>query len=240
MKKLYSSFLFLSIVLALTLSASAQNKVPEQERGIGTAASFKLLYPSAGEVLTIGQSITIQWEDTVPESIAKDIWGEKEIVLLDGVSGQSYRISPEMSLRTKSFSWVVPAVPTDKAQIVMKMGTASGDTVYIVSSNVFTIAKSEEAKDSHVELKALAEAPKAGGKIQLSWSSDIQTYTTYDVMVSYDRGAHFHKAGSTSKFTYVINVPQDFSGSYTFQIVARVKDGRVFKSVISEPVKVDE
>ncbi len=84
----------------------------------------------------------------------------------------------------------------------------------------------------------MQEKVKPGEELEISWTSNLEGYSSYDVMVSYDRGAHFHKAGSTRDARYALHVDEDFTGSVIVQIVNRRADGSKVSSLLTREATV--
>ena len=105
-----------------------------------------------------------------------------------------------------------------------------------VQTGTFKIKSSY--KEPSITLNSMQEKVKPGEELEISWTSNLEGYSNYDVMVSYDRGAHFHKAGSTTDARYALHVDEDFGGSVIVQIVDRRADGSKVSSLLTREATV--
>jgi len=88
--------------------------------------SARLISPKAGEVVVPGQKVKIVWEASFPKLPVDVSWCEAEIWLsLDGGQSFSVLITPwhfDPNVRTLSFDWTVPNMPTAAALLDIRFG----------------------------------------------------------------------------------------------------------------------
>ena len=134
---------FIISVFALTLlfapqlfrSATAQGK--EDRKGGRYVAT--LISPRAGEVLTPGQVVRVEWASRLPNLDLS--WCEAEVRLsLDG--GKTFVwITGERDPREKFFYWTVPNTPTNEGVLVIHFGCLGHypETASIQTQSTFVI-----------------------------------------------------------------------------------------------------
>ncbi len=238
MKKYYLAALFMAVALVgASTPAAAQSKdsgkAPDKE---GSPASFVLTSPKNGEVLRGGQEIQITWDLTLDKEITEHPFGEMEF-FLDTAEGVHLRITPQLSLKARTFNWTVPNISTKTARLSLQCGIeGEGDRFRFFQTGTFVIQALR--RGPAIMLNAMPEAAKAGDEMEISWTANLDGYTSYDVMVSYDRGAHFHKAGTTTETRYALKVDEDFAGSITVQIVSRRTDGTKVRSLVNRDATI--
>jgi len=209
-------FVFTSNSTSNNALAQKGNKVP----------AIELISPRSGDVLVAGQTIRVEWKTLNPNKGANTDWCEQEIFLsLEGERVATRRISPQLGPHVTYFDWVVPDTPSNEAMLDIRIGCEDGfpyaETTRLQTSVVFKI-DSPLGKIESVKMASLAGAVATpGGEIRINWESSVEKVKNFDVMVSYDAGAHYSRAGRTKETSFVYNVPADFAGSVLFQIVAR-------------------
>jgi len=236
MKKYYLAALFLAVlILGASTPATAQIKGSADGGATGgdtTTSSFLLTNPHSGDVLRGGQQVQITWDLTLDKSITSDPFAEMEFFLQTN-EGVRMRITPQMSVTARTFTWTVPNINTKTAKLVLQAGTeGGGDRYTFAQSGTFYIVTLRGSNS--IFLNAMQEEVKPGEDVEISWTSNLDGYTSYDVMVSYDRGAHFHKARTTTETRFALPVDDDFARSITVQIVSRRADGSKVKSLLTK------
>ena len=193
---------------------------------------FTLITPRAGELLRGGQQIEIKWDVGLDSVILQNPYGEMELIL-DLGSGQIVRVTPQLNLNTRTFLWTVPNLNVRNARLGMKAGIeGEGDPYSLFQAGSFNI-KSVRGGPV-IELDRLPEKVGAGNQVELTWSaSNFSPGGEFDVMVSYDRGAHYQKAGTTVEPRFSLPVQDDFAGSITIQIVGRVGSVVKVRSIVT-------
>jgi hypothetical protein len=207
---------------------------PRRESPDSVAYSVRLISPAPGDVLVAGQRTTITWDALLPKIDLT--WCEQEITLsLDGGKTATMRLTPQLDPRAKSFDWLVPDAPTEKAVLILRFGCEGTfqETAYPQTQSVFTIASSSSPTPK-VSLRSLASSEVAPGEsVTIGWDSNVADVSFYEVKVSYDQGAHFHRLAKTDKTEYSWKVPSDMSGHATFKVVAHTKSGELVESSTS-------
>ena len=237
MKKYYLAALFLAVlILGASTPATAQIKGSADGGGaIGgdtTTSSFLLTNPHNGDVLRGGQQVQITWDLTLDKDITTNPFGEMEFFLQTN-EGMFMRITPQLSPLARTFTWTVPSINTKTAKLVLMAGIeGGGDRYTFAQTGTFYIVTLRTSPS--IFLNSMQEDVKPGEDVEVSWTSNLDGYTSYDVMVSYDRGAHFHKAGTTTETRFALPVDEDFAGSITVQIVSRRADGSKVKSLLTK------
>ena len=88
--------------------------------------SARLISPQAGQVVYPGQKVHIVWEALFPKLPVDPSWCEAEIWLsLDGGKSFPVLITPwhfDPNVRTLSFDWIVPNMPTAAAVLDIRFG----------------------------------------------------------------------------------------------------------------------
>jgi hypothetical protein len=221
MKKYYlapAMFLLALLLIAGASPASAQR-----------TEHYRLLTPAPGDVLRPGDQVEITWELKMDKTFTENEWAEMEFFMETG-EGVHVRITPQMRVSARSFVWTVPNVSTKTARLVLQAGLeGSGDMFRFPMEGTFTIKG--RRGDPSITLGALNREVKAGRNLDITWASNLPEGSSYDVMISYDRGAHFQKVGTTTGTRYDLPIGADFAGSITVQIVHTRGDGATIKSL---------
>ena len=226
MKKVCFSVFFVLAVLALSLPVFAQSEYTEPV--------FTLLTPSEGQVLKGGRHVTVAWDLVVDKTVLENPWAELELYLADD-HGMFARITPELGIRTRSFDWLVPAVNMQSAHLVLQFGIqGNGDLYHLSQTGTFSI-RTKAGAGIGIELPTQA---RAGEDLDIRWTSNLDSSYVFDVMISYDRGAHFFRAGTTGESRYLFPVDEDFSGSITVKIVGRGADGHRVSSLLTRDATI--
>lgn len=199
----------------------------------GGAALQKIKPPTAtmtsprnGEVFLPGDQVTIAW-DVKAGSVS---FCEQELYLLVNGGKQWVRLTRELGDDVRQFEWTVPDIPTENAMIEISLGCDRRpylpfEGVNIQSHAVFQILPARSGYQS-VEVASLEKTTvQPGEDIPVRWKSSVEDVEVFEVMVSYDRGAHFHSILETRDTSIVWTAPKDFSGTVAFSVVARKSNG---------------
>ncbi len=233
MKRFYVVAFILVGVVTMALPVAAQKLVSPPASFI--EPTFTLRSPSPGIRLNGGSRVTVEWDLRVDDAITNNNWSEMELFLVDN-NGLLLRITPQLSVTTKTFEWTVPSVNTSSAKIVAQVGIeGEGDFYNLPQTGTFTIKT--KAWSPIVFVNSLERTPTAGENMELSWiAENIDRSKGFDVMISYDRGAHFFKAGTTTDTRFSLPIDEDFSGAVTVQVIARTADGTKVASLLTPHV----
>lgn len=232
MKRFYVVAFILVGVVTMALPVAAQKLVSPPASYIEPV--FTLRSPSAGARLIAGSRVTLQWDLIVDQSIIDNNWSEMELFLADD-NGLLLRITPQLSVTTKTFEWTVPNVPTRSARLVLQVGIeGEGDFYNLPQVGTFGI---KGKIMPIITVNSLAHTPTAGEDMEISWTSElIEGSKGFDVMISYDRGAHFFKAGTTTESRFTFPIDEDFSGAVTVKVIGRTADGTKVASLLTPHV----
>ncbi|MEW6737949.1 MAG: hypothetical protein AB1489_42120 [Acidobacteriota bacterium] len=233
-------FILLAILIMGTSISTAMAQSSNQSKA---KAKVKLLSPKPGDNFTPGQKVKITWQVEILGELDLN-WCEQEIFLsLDGGKTMKYRITPELSPRVREYEWTVPNLPTDRAVIDIRFGSEFSKSRFEKSKpqkkSMFRILPSnsvvEEVKLTVSPLgKALPET-----QIELNWTSSVTNLAYYEVLLSYDQGAHFHSIANTNDESFHWMLPANFSGLVTFKVVAHKLDGTVVASITdAQPIVI--
>jgi len=220
-------FLFVFLANISVNSAHAQKGITGTT---AVAPEIELVSPHSGDLLVPGQSVRVEWRILTSDKGANLDWCEQEIFIsLDGGNTASGRISPQLDPRATSFDWVVPNTPTKEGVLDIRIGCEGGapfgETSRVQRSVVFQIRSPRRGIETVKIASAESSVVNPGGEINLNWESTVESVKTFEVMVSYDAGAHYTRAGRTKEKSFSFKVPEDYAGSLTFQVVARKPDG---------------
>lgn len=229
-------FSFVVVAIFVVLANLSADSAYAQ-RGIVPAPDIELISPRPGDVLVAGQTVRVEWRTLNADKSLNIDWCEQEIYLsVDGGSTVISRISPQLDPRATSFEWVVPNTPTKEAVLDVSMGCDGGapylETSRMQRSVVFRIESPRRGIETVKIAAAEGSVFNPGDEINLSWESSVEKVKNFDVMVSYDSGAHYSRVGRTKDTNFTFKVPDDFAGSLTFQIVARKPDGTSVRSLV--------
>ncbi|MEW6733064.1 MAG: hypothetical protein AB1489_17185 [Acidobacteriota bacterium] len=214
-----------------------------QRSGDGSEIKIRMISPRAGETLRAGQRIRIVWEAELPADLDL-IWCEQEVYLsLDGGKTISQRITPRLGPGIRFYDWTVPNTPTNSGVINIHFGSESSDATFERAhpqlQSVFKIVSSGRGRTS-VNIHPIENNEVTpDSDVQISWDSGLKDVNYFEVLVSFDRGAHFHPVGKTQDKNFAWHVPADFSGLVTFQVVAHRQNGRQVRSIVpAEPMMI--
>ncbi len=113
-----------AILLACALAAIAARPVRAAEPG-GRAPVAELDVPPC---VRAGEEIELRWS-ALPAGA-----DEMELLLsLDGGRSFHVRLSPELEGDTRSFRWLVPDLPADRARLLLRIGGEDGERVGALS-----------------------------------------------------------------------------------------------------------
>jgi hypothetical protein len=157
--------------------------------------------------------------------------------VLETDEGVNMRITPQMNVDKRSFTWTVPNINTTTARLVLQCGIeGEGEMFRFVQTGTFTIRFLRS--EAYILLNSLRGNMNPGQNLDISWTSNLKGGTSYDVMISFDRGAHFHKAGTTTDTRFSYPVDADFAGAISVQIVGTRPDGRKVQSLLTRDASV--
>lgn len=229
---LASALLVGGSVFATAPEASAQR---ERRR-----PRIRQVSPSAGETVKVGDVVTIEWEfvDGSGVILTDDQmrWCEQEIYLsLDNGRTIDRRITIRLDPAARVTQWVVPNTPTNEAMLDLHYGCEADGLPHEVRNLQkgfrFKIVPGDR-KPREISLKTFPKEVFAGENLELSWETDLDTGTQFDVQVSYDRGGEFTSVGTTGSSSFSWPVPGDYRGSLTFRVVAQTPNGETIESPI--------
>jgi len=222
------TFIFASVLFVASTAA------PQKKGGrTNEPYSARLISPRAGDVLMPGQQIRIEWESTLPR--VDLTWCEQEIYLsLDGGKSNVARITPQLDPQTGYYNWTVPNTPSDKVVFDIHFGCEGyfNETPSVQFKSVFSIASDSKAQEVTISSITPAQA-SPGDTVRIAWDSSVQNVEYFELRVSYDRGAHFQTFAKTKNTQFDWEVPADYAGHATFQVVARTLDGGQVDSIVS-------
>jgi len=215
-----------------TSSAATQKKGADGGK-TNQPYSARLISPKAGDVLVPGQQIRIEWESTLPRVDLS--WCEQEVYLsLDGGKSNVARITPQLDPQTGYYNWVVPKTPSERVVLDIHFGCEGyfNETPSVQFQSEFAIANDEKAAE--VTVKSVSpEKAAPGDTVRIAWDSSVQNVEYFELLISYDRGAHFNTFAKTKDVQFDWEVPNDFAGHATFQVVAHTFDGGQVESTVS-------
>jgi hypothetical protein len=223
------------VFLGTAVTAGAQGKTP--------GPSVNMLTPKGGENFSPGDQVNITWK--VDWATATSPAGcEQEIYLsLDGGKSVAARITPEMAPTTFSYQWTVPNMPSKKAVLVLNYGCETAQDAFEASHPQkqarFKILPAQSGYEEVVLDSAMASSSSAPSRqVNLKWHSTVSNVDSFDVLVSYDRGAHFNAIGQTSSQEFDWDIDKSLSGVLTFKVIARRTDGGQVESVTNPNLAV--
>jgi hypothetical protein len=211
---------------------------PQQKGGgrINNTYAAKLISPKAGDVLVPGQQVRIEWESTLPR--LNMTWCEQEIYLsLDGGKSNVARITPQLDPQIGYYTWTVPKTPSEKAVLDIHFGCEGyfNETASVQGQSAFVIVSDDKAQEVAINSVSPAQA-SPGDTVRVAWDSSVEEVKYFELLVSYDRGAHFQRLAKTKKLQFDWEVPDEFAGHATFLVVAHTVGGeRVDSAVSAEP-----
>lgn len=236
-KKLASILKLTYIVLTIILSIIVTNNGVLGQIGQQHVPKPKIsmLFPKTGEAFSPGQKVRIAWNIDLSPKI-KLSWCEQEIFLsIDGGKTFSYRITPELSPSLREYIWTVPNLPTDQAVLDIRFGSEFSQTRFEKSQpqkrNMFRILPSASAVQ---EVKLFIPQVKKllpGDHLDLNWFTETTDIDSFELLISYDQGAHFHSLTKTKDNHFTWTVPNDFSGTVGFKVVVQKTDGSRLESL---------
>jgi len=229
------SALFIAVAFVGVVRGSAAQKSSDKDGGSPPAVyTVRLISPAPGDVLVAGQRTTVTWEASVSKGFELT-WCEQELYLsIDGGQTAAMRISPQLDPRAHSFEWTVPNSPTDMAVLDLRFGCEGTypETAHPQTASTFIIAGG--IPKPTVSIRSLGRSEAAPGeKVTIGWDSSVDDVAFYEIKVSYDQGAHFHRLAKTDKTEYTWKVPADMAGHATFKVVAHTNGGELVESVTS-------
>jgi len=225
-------YVILIIILSITvtngiLGQTGQQPVPKPK--------ISMLFPKAGEAFSPGQKVRIAWNVDLSPKINLS-WCEQEIFLsIDGGKTFPYRITPELSPSSREYVWTIPNLPTDQAVLDIRFGSEFSQMRFEKSQpqkrKMFRILPSANIAQEVKLVIPQIEKLFPGDQLPLNWSSEIADLDNFEVLISYDQGAHFHPLTKTKDNHFTWTVPNDFSGTVGFKVVAHKTDGSTIESL---------
>jgi hypothetical protein len=198
-----------------------------------------MLTPQKGAVFHPGDTVTITWEyvDANGRPPVNTSWCEQEIFLsLDGGRTNARRLTLALDPSARSFDWVVPNTPTDRAVLDIHYGCETSTSPAEVPNkqiqSQFRILPIDK-NIGELSLNALPSSVRAGETLTLSWNSNVVDAGAYKVSVSYDRGGDFVDLATTNATAYTLTVPAQYAGSLTFRVSTTQRNGNVVESPIT-------
>jgi len=196
-----------------------------------------LLSPRAGDVLTPGDQVTIQW--SIDTSSDSDLTGCEQEIYLSTDKGKTIatRLTPEFAFSVTSYTLTVPNLPSKKAMIIMGFGCEGGtsafESQYPQRQSVFRIKKAPAGLEDVKVASARATTGSSGREVNLKWESSVGNVDHFEVQMSSDRGAHFQTVYIASGQSYTWRVPEELTGEFTFRIIAHKGDGTSIASLMA-------
>lgn len=222
------------VVCLLTLGAGAVAVAAQAaaSQSLPISATFPGI---GGNRFEPGQEVVISWklEGSEVKSFETNPWGECELLFSSDAGRTWTRITPQLSVTRRDFTWVVPDVPTRSAKLALQIGIEGEGEFYQFASKRFAIAETRGAPAVRFEGAAPGEIA-AGSELDLRWSSTVSDVVRYEVSISSDLGAHFFRVGETRGTEFSYAVPADYEGSLTVQIVAQRRAGAPIRSALDE------
>ena len=160
-----------------------------------------LLNPTAGTILHPGDQVKVEWTVLTPS--AKGACEQELMLSLDGGRSNSIRMSRMLSPNLRKILWTIPDVASQQAVIDVRYG-CNGNVVepsvdvpqYPQVQAQFTIERDPLSQPESVVVLPFATATVAPGRsVTVAWKSTVGGVDEYELMVSFDRGAHFYSAG---------------------------------------------
>lgn len=197
----------------------------------------RMTSPADGASLIPGQELSVSWEVDVPKDM--DVtWCEQEIFLVNRETGREHRLTRELGGAVRKHTIIIPYLITSDAILDIRYGCQQGPYLFEAPNPqnhaVFLIGQDEKTEMIVMKAIDLTEV-KVGESVTLSWDSSVENVKSYEVLVSYDRGAHFRSVGKTKGNKIKWEAPADAAGSKAiFQVVAKKKDGSKTPSLMTE------
>lgn len=113
--------------IVVVLFAVALSVVPQFVNTSSAASGYSavLISPAAGQVLSPGQKIRVEWRSFLPPinlgACEMEVW-----LSLDGGRTYTMEISPWLDPKAQYFYWTVPNTPTNQAILDVRFGCEPG------------------------------------------------------------------------------------------------------------------
>lgn len=203
----------------------------------GSIIRTRMTSPATGSVLRPGQKLSVSWQVDVPKDL-NQTWCEQEIFLVNRETGVEHRMTRELGGAVRKYTITIPHLITGDAILDIRYGCQNGPNHFEAPNPqahaVFAIAQGDKAEQIVIQTFDLSEV-KVGDSVTLTWESSVEDVKSYEVLVSYDRGAHFQTVGKTKGNKIKWEAPADAAGSAAiFQVVAKKKDGSKTHSLMTE------
>ncbi|HXU46222.1 MAG TPA: hypothetical protein VN783_11905 [Thermoanaerobaculia bacterium] len=197
--------------------------------------------PPAGSIVGAGEQIRISWNVQLDDdALITDC--EQEIFLsLDGGVNNHLRLTPMMSPLVREFIWTVPAIPAKRAVLDLRFSCAESEELFTMTpwnpqtQFRFTIEAKAPRPPQTVSVASTDRNVASGGDtVGLTWQSSVKGVSSYRILGSFDRGAHFVPLGSVkgNVNSFEWRVPSNAAGGVIFQVVANRRDG----STVAGPI----
>jgi hypothetical protein len=211
--------------------------------GVATAqVQTRLLNPVPGAVLHPGDLVVVRWAVFAPRPIPGC---EQELMLsLDGGRTNTIRMTRMLSPQTRQVAWTVPDVQSRDAVIDLRFG-CDGSVIeppvdvpqFPQLQARFVIEPAVPGALESVAVEPFESRTLAPGETTIvTWLSSVARVVEYELLVSYDRDAHFHSLGTTSATELDWTAPKEMFGGVLFQVIARRGDG----TTVASPVPARE
>jgi hypothetical protein len=199
----------------------------------------RLLEPAPGTILHPGDLVQVRWSVLAAGSLTGC---EQELLLsLDGGRTNTVRMSRMLAPTVRQVNWTVPDIASKNAVIDLRFW-CNGMIVLEppaevpqhpqVQSPLVIVGAGTRSPETVALAPFAATAVAPGDSLTLAWKSSVVGVEDYEVLLSYDRGNHFHSLGTTPETELEWTAPQDTFGGVIFQVIARRADGSMVSSVV--------
>ena len=146
MRPILTSFIVPAVGACLAIAAFAPAATAGNLRADETKQPIVATFVGLDGVLTAGKPIQISW--TLKGAPVKDLeinpWAECELFFSPDGGNTWTRITPHLSVTTRSHGWTVPDVSTGKALIALQVGIEGDGEFYFFESSFFTIRRAAQ------------------------------------------------------------------------------------------------
>lgn len=130
-----------AVLLALSFTPLALAKPAKSE--IPAAGTISATFVGiGGMVFRPGQTIEVKWilQGEGVKYFETNHWGECELFFSSDNGANWTRITPHMSVTTRSFQWTIPNVLTQQALFALQIGIEGEGDFFMFPSQPFTIS----------------------------------------------------------------------------------------------------
>lgn len=126
----------------------------------------RLVSPAAGDELTAGSPVTIEWEElALPEHTVE--W--EAFLSVDGGRTWPLRVTPHLDISIRRFTFTVPDLPTREARILLRFGDERRE-VGMEAPQRFSIAPAAfQSPRSRIRVLSRGERARAGDEGVVVW-----------------------------------------------------------------------